>query len=55
MKVDKVANSVFVQITQQDDKCYAGYARRDKTDLAWERISREMKESGFWLNYFETT
>ncbi|PNF37774.1 hypothetical protein B7P43_G10762 [Cryptotermes secundus] len=26
------------------------YARRDKRDLAWERISDETKEPGSWLS-----
>jgi hypothetical protein len=57
--VDEAANFVFVQLIQQEpgkhDKFHANYARRDKTDLAWERISHEMKESGSWLSSFETT
>jgi hypothetical protein len=36
------------------EKCHADYARRDKIDLAWERISHETRESGFWLSSFET-
>jgi hypothetical protein len=55
MKVDKAANFVFAQITEQDDKRHPDSARRDKVYLARERISSEMKESGFWLNYFETS
>jgi hypothetical protein len=35
-KVDKAANFVFVQLTEQE---------QDKIDLAWERISHETKES----------
>jgi hypothetical protein len=42
-KVDKAANSVFVQLTEQEpgmyDKRHPDYARRDKVHLAWERIS----------------
>jgi hypothetical protein len=57
-KVDENANFVFVQLIQQEsgiyDKCHPDYARRDKIDFAWERISHEMKESGFWLSSFET-
>jgi hypothetical protein len=49
-KVDEGANFVFVQLIKQEpgiyDKCHPDYARRDKRDLAWERISREMNESG---------
>jgi hypothetical protein len=49
-KVDEDANFVFVQLTEQQpcvyDKCHQDYARRNKLDLDWERISREMKESG---------
>jgi hypothetical protein len=51
-KVDEVANFVFVQLTEQEpgiyNKCTADYARQDKIDLAWERISHETKETGFW-------
>jgi hypothetical protein len=56
-KVDEVANFVFVQLTEKEpgicDKCHADYARQDKIDLAWERISKETKESGSWLSSFE--
>ncbi|PNF36258.1 hypothetical protein B7P43_G08473 [Cryptotermes secundus] len=48
-KADKVDNFVFVQLIEQEpgiyDKCHPNYGRRDKVDLAWERISHEMKES----------
>jgi hypothetical protein len=48
-KVDEAANFVSVQLTEQEpgicDKRHPDYARRDKTDLAWERIFHEMKES----------
>jgi hypothetical protein len=53
-KVDEAANFVFVQLTGIYDKCHEAYARQDKTDLAWERISREMG-SGYWLSSFQTT
>jgi inosine/xanthosine triphosphate pyrophosphatase family protein len=57
-KADEAANFVFVQLIEQQpgiyDKRHADYARRDKTDLAWERISHETKESGFRLCSFET-
>jgi hypothetical protein len=57
-KVDEAVNFVFVQLTQQEpgihDKRHADCARRDKIDLAWERISHEMKESGSWLSSLET-
>jgi hypothetical protein len=49
-KNDEAAYFVFVQLTEQGpgiyDKRYPDYARQDKIDLAWERISHEMKESG---------
>jgi hypothetical protein len=49
-KVDEAANSVLVQLIEQKpgiyDKRHPDYARRDKVDLAWEKISHEMKESG---------
>jgi hypothetical protein len=52
-KGDKAANLVFVQLIEQEpgiyDKYHPNYARRDKTDLAWERISYEMKESGMYV------
>jgi hypothetical protein len=49
-KFHEAANFVFVQLIEQDpgiyDKRHPDYGRRDKTDLAWEKISHEMKESG---------
>jgi hypothetical protein len=57
-KVDEAANFVFVQLIEQRpriyDKCHTAYARQDKTDLAWERISHKTKESGSLLSSFET-
>jgi hypothetical protein len=54
-KVDEAANFVFVQLVEQEhgiyDKRHQNYARWDKIDLAWERISHETKESG---SSFET-
>jgi hypothetical protein len=46
-KVDEAANFVFVELIEQEpgilyDTGHPDYARRDKIDLAWERISREM-------------
>jgi hypothetical protein len=49
-----------VQLIEQEPGIYchgkrhSDYARQDKIDLAWERISYEMKESGSWLSFFET-
>jgi hypothetical protein len=52
-KGDKAGNLFFVQLIEHEpgiyDKCHPDYARRDKTDLAWERISHEMKESGMYV------
>jgi inosine/xanthosine triphosphate pyrophosphatase family protein len=49
-KVDEAENFVLVQLIEQEpgiyDKRHPDYARRDKVDLAWEKISHEMKESG---------
>jgi hypothetical protein len=49
-KFDEVANFVLVQLIEKEpgiyDKRHLDYARRDKVDLAWEKISHEMKESG---------
>jgi hypothetical protein len=59
-KVDDAANFVFVQLIEQEhgiqlyDKRQSDYARRDKIDLGWERISHETKESGSRLSSFET-
>jgi inosine/xanthosine triphosphate pyrophosphatase family protein len=57
-KVDEAANFVFVQLIEQQpgiyDKRHTDYARQDKIDLAWERISHEIKESGSRLCSFET-
>jgi hypothetical protein len=48
-KVD-AGNFGFVQLIEREpriyDKRHPKYARRDKIDLAWERISHKMKESG---------
>jgi hypothetical protein len=52
-KVDEAANSVFVQLIEQD-KRHSDYARCDEIDLAWERISHGTKESGSRLSSFET-
>jgi hypothetical protein len=56
-KVDEAANFVFVQLIEQKpgiyDKCHADYVRRDKIDLAWERIFLEMKGFVSWLGSFE--
>jgi hypothetical protein len=52
-KVDEASNLVFVQLIEQEpgiyDKSHPDYARQDKTDLAWERISHETKESGMYV------
>jgi exoribonuclease R len=57
-KVDEAANSVFVQLIEQDpgiyDKRHPDYARQEKIDLVWERISHETKEYGSRLSSFET-
>jgi hypothetical protein len=57
-EVDEAADFVFVQLLEQElgiyDKRHADCARRDKIDLACERISHEMKESESWLSSFET-
>jgi hypothetical protein len=57
-KVVVAANFVFVQLIEQEpgiyDNCHPDSARQDKIDLAWERISHEMKESGTWLSSSET-
>jgi hypothetical protein len=56
--VEEAANLFFVHLIEQEcgiyDKCHPDYARQDRTDLAWERISHETKESGTWLSSFET-
>jgi hypothetical protein len=56
-KVDEADNFVFVQLLEEnpgiDDKHRPDYARRDKIQLAWERISHETKESGSRLSSFE--
>jgi hypothetical protein len=57
-KVDRAVHFVFVQLTEQEtgiyDKRHSSYARQDKIDLAWDRISHETKESGSRLSSFET-
>jgi hypothetical protein len=53
-KFDKAANFVFVKSNEQEpgiyDKHHPDYARQDKTDLAWGRISHETKR----LSSFKT-
>jgi hypothetical protein len=55
-KIDEAANFVFVQLIDQEpgiyDKRHPNYARQDKLDLVWERISHETKESGSRLSSF---
>jgi hypothetical protein len=57
-KVDEASNFVYVLLIEQKhgiyDKCHADYARQDKIDLALERISHDIKESGSWLISLET-
>jgi hypothetical protein len=52
-RVYEAANFVFVQLIEQEpglyDKSQSDYARQDKIDLVWERISHEMKESGMYI------
>jgi hypothetical protein len=52
-KFDEAANFVFIQLIEQEpgiyDKRHPDYARRDKIDLACERISHEMKEFGMYM------
>jgi hypothetical protein len=47
---DEAANFVFVQLIEQVpsiyDKSHPDHTRWDTVNLAWEKISREMKESG---------
>jgi hypothetical protein len=54
--VEEAANFVFVQLIEQEpsicDKRHPDYARRDKINLAWERISHDMKESGMCVNVY---
>jgi hypothetical protein len=54
-KVDETATFVYVQLIEQEpgiyDKRHPDYARRNKIDLAWERISHEMKESDMYIYY----
>jgi hypothetical protein len=56
--VDEAANYVIVQLIEQESdihvKWHVGYARRDKIDLAWKRISYDTNESKSWLSSFET-
>jgi hypothetical protein len=55
-KADEATNFVFVQLIEQHPGIYAkrhpDYARRDKIDLAWKRISHEMKESGVYTHTY---
>jgi hypothetical protein len=50
-KVDEAAYFVFVQLIEQDlgiyYKRHSDYAKQDKIDLAWQRISHKTKESGY--------
>jgi hypothetical protein len=42
-----------VQLTEQKsgtyEECYQDYARQEKIEFAWERISHEMKKSGMYV------
>jgi GTP cyclohydrolase FolE2 len=55
-KADEASNFVFVQLTEQEasiyDKSHPDYARRDKVDLAWEKISHKMNESRMCVNVY---
>jgi hypothetical protein len=52
-KADEASNFVFVQLTEQEpsiyDKHHPDYARRNKVDLAWEKLHK-MNESGMCVN-----
>ena len=52
-KVDEVTNFAFVKLIEQEpglyDKSHPDYGRREKMDLVWEGIAREMKESGTYI------
>jgi hypothetical protein len=49
-KVDEAVNFVLVQLIEEEpgmyDKRHPDYARQANVDLACEKISQEMKESG---------
>jgi hypothetical protein len=56
-KVDDGADFVFVQLIEQEpgihDKRHPDCARRDKIDLAWGRISHDMKEFGMCVYVYK--
>jgi hypothetical protein len=52
-KGDEAAN--FALVPGIYDRRYPDYARRDKVDLAWEKISHEMKESGMYIYIYMIT
>jgi hypothetical protein len=55
-KVNEATNLAFVQLIDQGPSLYekslSDYTRRDKVDLAWERISQDIRESGIFLLKF---
>jgi len=52
-KVHEATNFAFVHLTEQEpglcEKSHPDYAWRDKVDLAWERISHDIRERGIFL------
>jgi hypothetical protein len=58
LKFVEAANFLFVQLIEQQlgiyDKRHSDYGRRDKRNVAWERIFHETKESGPSLSSFQT-
>ena len=52
-KVHEATNFAFIHLTDQGpslyEKSHSNYTQRDKVDLAWERISHDIREHGiFW-------
>jgi hypothetical protein len=58
-KVDEATNFAFVKLIEKEpglyDKRHPDHARRDKMDLAWGSISREMNESGMYTYFLIKT
>jgi hypothetical protein len=52
-KVEEASTFVFMQLIEQEpgiyDKRHPYYARRDKIDLSWGKVSHEMTESGVYV------
>jgi hypothetical protein len=58
-KFDETTHFAFAQCTEQKqglyDHSHPDYARRDKLDLAWEKISHQITEPGIYIYFLIKT